>query len=311
MKNQVFIPIIIAVFIILGFTGEAGYFAYKADKIAKEKETETFLTEQVNSLQETKLEISRLKQENTNNNEELKRQLEVEKNARVKSEKTSQDKTASVSPEKQMSKADVVKYWRDSVLKISCLGHNSSDEPVILSGSGFGFKLAEGTVFFTTNKHVVFPEAGYSLTSCVVGVPDGESFTVSLSTLKTHNKFDYALMVSDDSGKDFNITFKFNYCPANSANLGDEILILGYPTIGSQNGITVTDGIISGSDEDYFVTSAKIEKGNSGGAAILIKKNCYLGLPTFANIGEVESLGRILKIEKVINYDALNKLING
>jgi hypothetical protein len=71
---------------------------------------------------------------------------------------------------------------------------------------------------------------------------------------------------------------------------------LGYPTIGSSGSITVTEGIVSGIEGDYYVTSAKIDHGNSGGVAILTKDDCYLGIPTFVkNNGGFESLGRILK----------------
>jgi len=78
------------------------------------------------------------------------------------------------------------------------------------------------------------------------------------------------------------------------ALIGDEIIILGYPTIGSQDDITVTRGIISGYDGDYYITDAKIEHGNSGGVAILLKDNCYLGIPSYTISGEAESLARIL-----------------
>ena len=45
----------------------------------------------------------------------------------------------------------------------------------------------------------------------------------------------------------------------------------------------------------YIVTDAKIDHGNSGGAAILIKDDCYLGIPSAAVVGSIESYGRILK----------------
>ena len=86
---------------------------------------------------------------------------------------------------------------------------------------------------------------------------------------------------------------KYTTCEGR-ASAGEQVLILGYPGIGSSNDITVTDGIISGYENGYYITSAKIEHGNSGGAAILVEKNCYLGIPSFAYSGEIESLARIL-----------------
>ena len=93
-------------------------------------------------------------------------------------------------------------------------------------------------------------------------------------------------------------TTDFSFCRV-KPSLGDDVLILGYPSIGSQTDITVTEGIISGYDGNYFITSAKIERGNSGGAAILVKDDCYLGIPSFAKTGSVESLSRILDINAV------------
>lgn len=80
------------------------------------------------------------------------------------------------------------------------------------------------------------------------------------------------------------------------ASIGDQVLILGYPGIGSKESITATEGIISGFDGDHYITSAKIERGNSGGAAIDVKNDCFLGIPTLVYTGRVESLARILSI---------------
>ena len=82
-------------------------------------------------------------------------------------------------------------------------------------------------------------------------------------------------------------------------SVGDSVVILGYPSIGSRTSVTATEGIIAGYDGNYFITSAKVEQGNSGGAAILVKDNCLLGIPTFAQVGKVESLARILDIGTV------------
>lgn len=69
-----------------------------------------------------------------------------------------------------------------------------------------------------------------------------------------------------------------------------------------ERSIAVTEGIISGFEGNYFITSAKVEHGNSGGAAIHVRNNCLLGLPTFAQVGYIESLARILDIRTVISF---------
>jgi S1-C subfamily serine protease len=84
-------------------------------------------------------------------------------------------------------------------------------------------------------------------------------------------------------------------CPT-EANLGDPVVILGYPVNGSALGVTVTSGVISGSETNYYVTDAKIDHGSSGGAAIDVNRGCFLGIPTWAAVGDIESFGRILKL---------------
>ena len=83
---------------------------------------------------------------------------------------------------------------------------------------------------------------------------------------------------------------------AENPQIGDEVVILGYPGVGSKDSVTATEGIISGFDGDFYITSAKIERGNSGGAAVHVEDNCLLGIPTLTIAGRVESLARILKL---------------
>lgn len=86
--------------------------------------------------------------------------------------------------------------------------------------------------------------------------------------------------------------------------VGEPIVVLGYPDYGSGAGsyrsvfsnlsITATEGIISGQDGIYLTTSANLDPGNSGGAAIDEKNDCYIGIPTATVNGSAASLGRIL-----------------
>jgi hypothetical protein len=90
------------------------------------------------------------------------------------------------------------------------------------------------------------------------------------------------------------------------------MVILGYPVYGTGAGtytsvfstieITATEGIISGMDEIYYTTSAKIDHGNSGGLAIDENNDCYIGIPTAAIEGQIESLGRILPSSSFLSY---------
>jgi len=91
----------------------------------------------------------------------------------------------------------------------------------------------------------------------------------------------------------------YNIC-SEKLEKGDEILILGYPAIGSDEDITITSGIISGYDEEFYMTDTKIAKGNSGGAAVSVKDDCYLGIPTLVMKGQIEVMGRVLDINNIL-----------
>jgi hypothetical protein len=105
---------------------------------------------------------------------------------------------------------------------------------------------------------------------------------------------------TDGGNFDIATSKHMNVC-SDDVVVGDKLVVLGYPAIGTRDGITATEGIISGIEDEYYVTSAKIDHGNSGGAAILIKNDCYLGIPTWSDSGSFESLGRILKAEFVLS----------
>jgi len=213
----------------------------------------------------------------------------------------------------------IIKEWRPRVAFIHCKvvfeGNNMGEQ----FGSGYilGTNTENGDILLLTNKHVIKvaihyldgEPSGISLTptSCDIKIPGDSQFVTVYNDGKEDNPFS----VSDK--EDFGLIWIKTQTPymkqliqnlwggncKSRAELGEKILILGYPGIGDQNDITVTDGIISGYDGNYYITSAKIERGNSGGIAISLKNNCYLGIPTFAVSGSIESLARILNINVI------------
>lgn len=83
-----------------------------------------------------------------------------------------------------------------------------------------------------------------------------------------------------------------------SVSVGSKVVIIGFPYTGASFIPTITEGIISSfeniGDTRYYVTSAKIEHGNSGGIAVTENYRCTVGIPTSVSVGTSESLGRIL-----------------
>lgn len=204
--------------------------------------------------------------------------------------------------------ADIVAEWQDRVAQVTCyLKQNGVDMTSKGSATLLNSRYADGSVAMTaiTNAHVITGD--YNVAMCLFGVyGKGSRLVTDQTALMFGTTEDYAYINLDKASRIDETTWKsvvsknMKICSDSRVNKGDELLVLGYPGIGAVGGLTVTKGIISGIEKNYFVTDAKIDHGNSGGTAILIKDDCYLGIPSASKIGEIESMGRVLKASFVI-----------
>ena len=80
-------------------------------------------------------------------------------------------------------------------------------------------------------------------------------------------------------------------CP--HTRVGDEIVMLGYP-FGETTGLIAAQGIIGGDGDDRYYT-ASIPDGVSGGPAIDIAGDCFIGMLSSALPIQSEDLGQLLK----------------
>jgi S1-C subfamily serine protease len=196
----------------------------------------------------------------------------------------------------------IIATWRPIIAHIAC---QFNDGNILLGSSTLVLSSVDGSKdYVITNRHVIDENlSGNYASSCGIKFPlDDTIFSASNPnasggsdlTIATNNSDEARIFITPDSYLTAMTTEGRHECDS-IPNVGDSIVILGYPSIGSQTDITATQGIISGYDGDYYITSAGIDHGNSGGAAIDEKNNCYLGIPTWAESGSFESLGRILK----------------
>lgn len=203
-----------------------------------------------------------------------------------------------VNASKTYNTAQIIGEWRPKIAYVECDWKNA-DGSIYQTQSGSGIVTREKTGYpaVVTNEHVVVDDTGTATSQCRVQVPDyGKIITVGADQISRSSAgYDWARIDLDNSDAHMNSLAGagFNVC-AETPSLGTNIVILGYPGIGSRTDITATEGIISGYDGNFYITSAKVDHGDSGGAAISLQKNCYLGIPTFAKTGGVESLARIL-----------------
>jgi S1-C subfamily serine protease len=197
------------------------------------------------------------------------------------------------------SLANIVKEWRPIIANVKC-GFDGGTQ----RGSGTLMR-EDGQLYILTNKHVVFNK-GKLPYECTIQFPGRTAQTVATADktiIIEDSKVDVATIRLDKPNATIvDLVSKhlitkapgFALCQQSPA-LGEDVIILGYPAIGGSEDITATEGIIAGFDGNHYVTSAKVERGNSGGAAIHLRQNCYLGIPTFVQSGQIESLARILK----------------
>lgn len=289
-QHKYLILIILIILIVCGvsYFGVKQYQKYQTEIIKKEN-----ITQETQKQRDSEVE-------------KLKQEVEALKNKKVETTPKPFFPTSVSLPNDNVS---IIKKWRPRIAYIDCKAEANNIKVAEQSGSGYVFGRTDtGGVMILTNKHMItMTVSGHSFfpTSCEIKIPgDTQSMTV-LPGDQILGNFDAAqiddwtmITIKNPTSYLQNIVKNFlwdNDCKS-TAELGEKILVLGYPGIGDKNDITVTDGIISGYDGNYYITSAKIEHGNSGGVAISMKNNCFLGIPSFVNVGSVESLARILKI---------------
>lgn len=242
----------------------------------------------------------------------LKTEVENLKNAKAE---TTQKPSTNPPVAKAKSLSDIIAQWRKSTAFVECEFFTTDTNQVAISGSGLIVDI-NGSLTVITNKHIV-NYLGYTPYNCHLKFPDDsfmpyifnnnditvDSTGLDIAYIKipsdqvkvSEEKSLYSISIKDRVQKDL-------YSCKQSESIGNQVVILGYPSYGSSISVwgnnpvevTATEGIISGKDGIYLTTSAKIEHGNSGGLAIDKTNNCYLGIPTASFAGEIESLGRIL-----------------
>ena len=315
-KKEKIFQILTLLFLILlvGF-----YFGFKQ---VREIRTDLLLVNSLISKNQKELEniiseVKLLQKVNKDGLSKLETELSVEKERRASIEEQQlKDKILSqkqlLSLEEQIIESKkniligVVNQWEPYVVSLECRFYSASTGSLLFQSSGSGLLTEWGDASATvlTNKHIVTAislDRSDLANECTITFPQKDISIISKKVKVLVEDYDWGL-VTIDFPNDY-IKSLLQNSPSlcsKTPTLGDSVAILGYPSIGDQKNVTVTEGIIAGFDSDYFITSAKVEKGNSGGAAVSLENNCYLGTPTFSRTGEIESLARILDV-RVLN----------
>ena len=205
---------------------------------------------------------------------------------------------------KETSLTEVVNNWRGRIAFVQCQ-FNFLGARLTQRGAATFF-VHSGDPVLVTNRHVVEGFSG-EFEKCHYRFPlddDNIQFpenVIAFGDSEDIEEPDYAtiLLTSPNSYvQNLMRNSKKQIC-TQTPQIGDEVIVMGFPTIGSNRDVTATEGIIAAIEEDHYVTSAKVDSGNSGGAAIHVKNQCYLGIPTFTSLGQAESLARILRADNI------------
>src|SRR3989344_2640713 len=312
-----------------GYYGVKQYQNYQAKQVEKEKiaeEKEKQLQELLEKQQETlnkTIEDAKIKSEIETN--ELKNEIESLKSQTTKQTQNQQqsdkkilelkeelNSSTALNNENYDEQSNVV---LDSIAKVVCFLNRDKT----ISGSGSVWGVGDN-YYLVTNKHVL-EEADREDESCAISIArdwnavadDFEKAYQDDNLLVYNLDLNYTYWEID--GFDFAITKIIEYeqplsflddiametneteCHEN-LRVGEKIKIIGFPYTSSFALPTITEGIISSfeniGDTNYYITSAKIEHGNSGGIAVTNNYYCMIGIPTAVVVGDSESLGRIL-----------------
>lgn len=208
-----------------------------------------------------------------------------------------------------------------AVVLLVCPDDNVEYNEFVSYGSGI-IMNPEGNIL--TNRHVVSNEDWSiikSLPTCFVGITDDISQPPKMKYLadlvayspQTDEYFDFDMAVlaisdvcprSECENAPLFLPSSFPYLWAGYSEYlipGSYVAIAGYPEIGAST-FTLTDGVISGRVGDFVLkTDAKIDEGNSGGAA-LDDQNLLIGIPSFVILGTAESIGYIIDIDSIFEW---------
>ena len=209
------------------------------------------------------------------------------------------------------STREIINEWRSNTALVACgfayVDYLGNPSKTIMWGSGFLRADPDGLIRVYTNKHVITDAAGVSAYyGCEVKIPgDSTIYTINSEQFRVSSYgYDWGILPIT-AATDFTKQTAHNaplIC-SSLAQSGDDVLILGYPDYsGTFLEPTVTPGIISSLAGDYYNTSAKIESGNSGGVAVDINNDCYLGIPSAVQVGNYESMGKILRADLIFTF---------
>lgn len=214
-----------------------------------------------------------------------------------------------------LTEYELLNIWRQYSVRVKCYAFYDSTKykGSYSDESGLLTKTPEGKFIVTTPKYVFYPKDIYS-DYCEVIIPgNNEKIKIEKRDRKFSSKQERAgLLVHEPSEylkwlmglPNFKNTEK--NCSSKQITNGTNIAILGYPKDSDKNQPTIARGkillpIASSTSpvlKDYISTDIKMKYGYSGGIAVSLDNNCYLGIVSYSLKNEKNENAIVLNINK-------------
>lgn len=176
------------------------------------------------------------------------------------------------------------------------------------SGSLLGrYEAASGAPVIMTNAHVIARNESTGEYDCFAIFGEDAYYNVSVVRSVRENGLDFALLrLGSPVAKTTPIItytdLGVGFCEFEDVSLNDYVTVLSYPGFAGPEK-AVSEGRVAGVyNGPIYEASALVDQGSSGGVAILNKKRCMLGMPTWKGVGERLGLSYIQSWPMMLSY---------
>ncbi len=160
------------------------------------------------------------------------------------------------------------------------------------SGSVIGrYAAVGGEMVVVTNAHVLEPSAITGKPECEVIFADGARYASEMVKRVFENRMDFAFLrlpEVETAGVEL-VSYEgmgVGFCEFHDVEIGDRVTILSYPAFSGPERVVSEGEVVNFLHGPIYETTAQIELGSSGGVALLNKKKCVLGMPTWRGIAD-------------------------
>lgn len=204
---------------------------------------------------------------------------------------------------KAITNEDIISVWKDYTVRVTCISLDENGLKKSYSdGSGFLIYTSKG-ISVLTNLHVLYTKGNKLSDYCNVYIPKtNETFKVLKKDRFSGKYQDRATLNIKIASRDLKELMRKSKavsvdCKEEQLVKDIDIAFIGFPIGSDKTKASSIKGKIVGSEDDYIVSAINIVSGYSGGVAISLKDNCYIGIPTFAKKDDL-SKSLILNVNK-------------